>query len=194
MLIYESQLKKIFGKKLELFFPVLYGGIFITKEYNMKIIITEHQSKLLRRIINEENNYFKVFDKNGDIVWVDKVDKGSEKEKELIDKLFDNEYKLKPISKEEFHDFDFEGNIIKYIKSKMGKLNRESYERGSASWFNKEGKEMLQYHNRFFLVNRNLYNEIQEKFGTRLRETDLIFSKYFDKKYPNLRHFGVTSL
>ena len=117
-------------------------GIFITKEYNMKIIITEHQSKLLRRIINEENNYFKVFDKNGDIVWVDKVDKGSEKEKELIDKLFDNEYKLKPISKEEFHDFDFEGNIIKYIKSKMGKLNRESYERGSASWFNKEGKEM----------------------------------------------------
>jgi membrane-anchored protein YejM (alkaline phosphatase superfamily) len=160
----------------------------------MRIIITEHQSKLLTRIINEENNYFKVFDKNGDIVWVGKVDKGSEKEKELIDKLFDNEYKLKPISKEEFNDFDFKGNVIKYIKSKMGKLNRESYERGSASWFNKEGKEMLQYHNRFFLVNRNLYYEVQEKFGTHREETNSIFSKYFDKKYPNLRHFGIAPL
>jgi hypothetical protein len=160
----------------------------------MKIIITEHQSKLLRRILSEEKNYFKVFDESGNIVWVSEVNKGSEKEKELIDKLFDNGYKMKPISKEEFNDFDFEGNVIKYIKSKMGKLRRESYERGSASWFNKEGEEMLQYYNRFFLVNRNLYYEVQEKFGTRRRETDLIFSKYFDKKYPNLRHFGVTSL
>jgi hypothetical protein len=31
-------------------------GIFITKEYNMKIIITEHQSKLLRRVISENND------------------------------------------------------------------------------------------------------------------------------------------
>ena len=76
----------------------------------------------------------------------------------------------------------------------MGKLNRESYERGSASWFNKEGEEMLQYHNRFFLVNRNLYYEVQEKFGTHREETNSIFSKYFDKKYPKLRHFGIAPL
>ena len=36
MLIYESQLKKFFGKKLELFFPILNEGIFINKEYYEK--------------------------------------------------------------------------------------------------------------------------------------------------------------
>jgi len=48
MLIYESQLKKIFGKKLELFPPVLNGGIFITKEYNMKKIVRLTESDLTR--------------------------------------------------------------------------------------------------------------------------------------------------
>lgn len=149
-------------------------------------------TKIIRKIIMEETNYFKVYDKDGDFVWTGETEKGSDKEKELIDKLIDNGYRMKPMDKDEFDNFDFEENVIKYIKPKLRGLRRESFERGSAIWFNKNGKGILEYYNRFFLVDRKLYEEVQEKFGLEKRELDLIFSKLFDKKFPNLKHMGVT--
>ena len=161
----------------------------------MKKIIRLTESDLTRivkRVIMEESNYFKVLDNDGNFLWTGESEKGSEKEKELIDKLIDYGYKMKPMSKEEFDEFDFTENVIKYIKPKLKGLHRESLGRGSASWFDKNNKEKLQYYNRYFLVDGKLYDEVQEKFGLGNRELNLIFSKLFDRRFPNLRHIGVT--
>ena len=161
----------------------------------MKRIIKLTESDLTRivkRILSEETNYFKVFDKEGDLVWTGESESGSEEERNLIDKLHDSGYKMKPMSQEEHNNFDFVENVIKHIKSKMKGLKRESYERGNSSWFYKNGKEALQYYNRFFIIDGYLYDELLNKFGLNERELDSIFSKFFDKRFPNLKHVGIS--
>jgi hypothetical protein len=96
------------------------------------------------------------------------------------------------MSQEEHNNFDFVENVIKHIKSKMKGLKRESYERGNSSWFYKNGKEALQYYNRFFIIDGYLYDELLNKFGLNERELDSIFSKFFDKRFPNLKHVGIS--
>jgi hypothetical protein len=150
-------------------------------------------NRIVKRVIkeSEEKNYFNVFDKDGDLVWMGITTKGSEEEKELIDKLHDRGYSMKRSNKYEFENFDPIKNVIPYIRKKFRGMKRENFERGSANWYNKEGEEVLQYHNRFFLVSEDIFIDVMEKFGLDSRETKRVFSKYFDSKFPSLRHMGV---
>jgi len=86
-----------------------------------------------------------------------------------------------------------EEKILSYIKTKMKGLKRESHGRGSASWMNKEGEEVFQYHNRFFIINDSIFDGIMEEYNISENKLKKIFSEFFDKKFPNLKHFGIES-
>ena len=83
--------------------------------------------------------------------------------------------------------------ILSYIKTKMKGLKRVSYGRGSAGWINKEGEEILQYNNRFFIINDSIFEDIIEKFGINERRLKKIFFHFLDKRFPNLKYFDVTT-
>jgi hypothetical protein len=103
---------------------------------------------------------------------------------------------IKRVIMEENNDFnveEFTEKVIKYILPKLRGLRRESYGRGSAGWYDKNDKEILQYYNRFFLVDGDLFSEVQEKFKLNERELNRIFSKLFTQKFPNLKHIGVSA-
>lgn len=58
-------------------------------------------------------------------------------------------------------------------------------------WWEKEGKEVFQYCNRHFLVDYDFYDEIVEKFKIGEIEVNNLLLNYFEKKYPNIKPFGV---
>lgn len=98
---------------------------------------------------------------------------------------------VKKIIKEDEENDD--EKILSYIKTKMKGLKRESYGRGSAGWTNKEGDEVLQYHNRFFIINDSIFEDIIEKFGISENKLKKIFSYFLGKKFPNLKYYDITS-
>jgi hypothetical protein len=98
---------------------------------------------------------------------------------------------VKRIIKEDLENDD--EKILSYIKTKMKGLKRETYGRGSAGWTNKEGEEVLQYHNRFFIINHSIFEEIIEEFGISENKLKKIFSYFLDKKFPNLKYYDITS-
>jgi len=81
--------------------------------------------------------------------------------------------------------------VIEYLKSKLNGLKKYSYQRGSASWVNKDGEEIYQYHNRHFIIDKKFFKDVNEKFNLKNNELKDIFSKIFTKKFPNLKHIGI---
>jgi hypothetical protein len=98
---------------------------------------------------------------------------------------------IKKIIKEDVENDD--EKILSYIKTKTKGLKRETYGRGSAGWTNKEGEEVFQYHNRFFIINHSIFEDIMEEFGTSENKVKKIFSHFLDKKFPNLKYYDITS-
>jgi hypothetical protein len=84
----------------------------------MKKIVRLTESDLIRlvkRVINESKkivyNYFKIVNKNNDIIGVGAVEKGSRNEMMIIDEIFNMGYRPVVISKKEYDDYD-EGDEI----------------------------------------------------------------------------------
>lgn len=86
----------------------------------MKKIVKLTESELtnfIKKIINEmdENikyNYFKIIDKDGEVVGVGAAERGSKNETEIIDQIFNYGYTPVRISKKEYEDYD-EGDEIR---------------------------------------------------------------------------------
>jgi hypothetical protein len=82
--------------------------------------------------------------------------------------------------------------LVIISKNFKGIKRIEGYPRGEGVWEDKNGKEILQYYNRHFIVNDSLYDELLETFkGVNKKDIEIVLGMFFKKRFPNLKHFGV---
>lgn len=152
-------------------------------------------TRIVKRVLMEEKNYFKVIDGDGDLVWMGTTDKGSEEERELINKLFDNGYRLIPSTKEKFEYFDFEENVLMYIFSLFDSMNYEDdifddedyvNEGDAIDFYTEEGENVYSYYFPIFFIKEDIFSKVSEKFDLDVNETLQMFYQYFNLRYPNL--------
>ena len=85
--------------------------------------------------------------------------------------------------------------VVSYIYKQFRKLKRESYGRGSWNWCyeSNEWNSVIEYENRAFILDGDVYYGIMDKFNLTPLEMNTCFSMYFDKRYPNLKHYMILS-
>jgi hypothetical protein len=119
----------------------------------MKKIIKLTESDLTRivkRVINEENNY-------------------TDTEKKLINDM-----------------------LVIISKKFKGAKRVEGDPRGEGVWEDKNGDEILQYYNRYFIVTNDLYDELLETFeGLTKKDIKIVLGMFFKKRFPGLSYFGI---
>lgn len=82
--------------------------------------------------------------------------------------------------------------LVIISKKFRGAKRVEGYPRGEGVWEDKNGDEILQYYNRYFIVTNDLYDELLETFeGLTIKDIKLVLGMFFKKRFPSLNYFGI---
>ena len=84
-------------------------------------------------------------------------------------------------------------DVLPHIYKLFRNLKKESFNRGESYWYDDKDKykSIFEYENRAFIIDGDVYYNLMDKFNLTELEMNSCFSMYFDKRYPNLKHWMI---